>query len=49
MPELILYVDGNFGGLHTHVFEDTPHSRNWPLAGMGAAFSVIGMTECRRL
>jgi hypothetical protein len=23
MAELIIYVDGNFGGLHTHIFENT--------------------------
>jgi hypothetical protein len=23
MAELVMYVDGNFGGLHTHVFENT--------------------------
>ncbi len=28
MAELILFVDANFGGLHTHIFENTANNGN---------------------
>jgi hypothetical protein len=33
-PHLILYIDGNFGGLHTHVFQDTPDFTKLALGGV---------------
>ena len=36
MAELILYVDGNFGGLYTHIFGDTPHFSQLALGGNGS-------------
>ena len=40
MAELILYVDGNFGGLHTHIFESTPRFTQLALGGNGSG--IIG-------
>ena len=36
MAELILYVDANFGGLHTHLFDTTPHFTQLALGGNGS-------------
>jgi len=35
MAELIIYVDANFGGLHTHIFESTPDFTRLALGGVG--------------
>jgi Beta/Gamma crystallin len=35
MAELIVYVDTNFGGLHTHIFESTPDFTKLALGGVG--------------
>jgi hypothetical protein len=35
MAELILYVDINFGGLHTHLFESTTDFTQLALGGAG--------------
>ena len=40
MAELILYVDGNFGGLHTHIFGDTPRFTQLALGGNGSG--IVG-------
>jgi hypothetical protein len=34
MAEIILYVDVNFGGLHTHLFSDTPDFTQLSLTGV---------------
>lgn len=39
MAELILYVDGTFGGAHTHVFQSTPHFTKLALGGTGTNVS----------
>jgi hypothetical protein len=36
MAELIVYVDANFGGLHTHLFESTADFRQLALGGVGS-------------
>ena len=36
MAELILYVDVNFGGLHTHLFESTADFTQIALGGVGS-------------
>jgi hypothetical protein len=36
MAELILYVDANFGGLHTHIFDSTPRFTQLALGGNGS-------------
>ena len=36
MAELILYVDANFGGLHTHIFESTADFTQLALGGVGS-------------
>ena len=36
MAELILYVDSNFGGLHTHIFDSTAHFTQLALGGVGS-------------
>ena len=36
MAELIMYVDINFGGLHTHVFQSTPDFTQLALGGVGS-------------
>ena len=40
MAELIIYVDGNFGGLHTHIFESTPRFTQLALGGNGSG--IVG-------
>ena len=35
-PHLIVYVDRNFGGLHTHIFGDTPDFTQLALGGVGS-------------
>jgi hypothetical protein len=35
-PHLIVYVDSNFGGLHTHIFESTADFRQLALGGVGS-------------
>ena len=40
MAELILYVDGNFGGLHTHIFESTPRFTQLAFGGNGSG--IVG-------
>jgi hypothetical protein len=35
MAEIILYVDSNFGGLHTHLFESTRDFTKLALGGVG--------------
>jgi hypothetical protein len=35
MAEIILYVDRNFGGLHTHLFESTADFKQLALGGTG--------------
>jgi hypothetical protein len=39
MAELILYVDSNFGGLHTHLFETTPRFTQLALGGVGSGIN----------
>jgi hypothetical protein len=34
MAELIIYVDANFGGLHTHIFETTADFTHLALGGV---------------
>jgi|SRR5215469_4727552 len=36
MPELILYVDRDFGGLHTHLFESTADFTQLALGGVNS-------------
>jgi hypothetical protein len=36
MAELIMYVDINFGGLHTHVFQSTADFTQLALGGVGS-------------
>ena len=35
LPHLIMYVDANFGGLHTHLFESTADFTKLALGGVG--------------
>ena len=35
MAELIIYVDTNFEGLHTHIFQSTPDFTKLSLGGVG--------------
>jgi hypothetical protein len=37
MTEIVLFVDSNFGSLHTHIYESTPDSRS--LGGVGISIS----------
>ena len=39
MAELILYVDANFGGLHTHLFDSTPHFSQLAFGGVGTGIA----------
>jgi hypothetical protein len=39
MAELIIYVDTAFGGLHTHIFETTPHFTQLALGGVGSGIN----------
>jgi hypothetical protein len=34
-PHLIIYIDQQFGGLHTHIFADTPDFSQLALGGVG--------------
>lgn len=36
MAELIIYVDANFGGLHTHIFQSTADFTQLALGGSGS-------------
>lgn len=36
MAEIILYVDANFGGLHTHLFQSTADFTQLALGGVGS-------------
>jgi len=38
-PHLILYIDGNFGGLHTHLFESCDDLEKIALGGVGSGIS----------
>ena len=35
MAEIVLYVDGNFGGLHTHLFRTEEHFTRLARGGVG--------------
>src|SRR5690348_16465721 len=35
MAEIVLFVDANFGGLHTHLYESTPDFTQLSLTGVG--------------
>jgi hypothetical protein len=39
MAEIVLYVDSNFGGLHTHLYETTPHFTQLALGGVGSGIN----------
>jgi Beta/Gamma crystallin len=39
MAELIIYIDANFGGLHTHLFESTPDFTQLALGGVGSGIN----------
>lgn len=39
MPQIILYVDISFGGLHTHLFESTPDLGQLALGGVGSGIT----------
>jgi hypothetical protein len=39
MGEIVLYVDANFGGLHTHVFESTSDLSQLKLMGTGTGLN----------
>jgi hypothetical protein len=39
MAELIIYVDTAFGGLHTHIFETTPHFTQLALGGVNSGIN----------
>ena len=39
MAEIVLYVDSNFGGLHTHLYESTPHFTQLALGGVGSGIN----------
>jgi hypothetical protein len=39
MAELIMYVDANFGGLHTHLFESTSDFTQLALGGVGSGIN----------
>jgi len=36
MAELVIYVDSNFGGLHTHLYESTPDFTQLALGGVSS-------------
>ena len=36
MAEIVLYVDANFGGLHTHLYETTADFTQLALGGVGS-------------
>ena len=36
MAELIIFTDSNFGGLHTHIYGDTPDFTKLALGGVGS-------------
>ena len=38
-PELLIYVDINLGGLHTHIFKDTPDFTKLALGGVGTGIN----------
>ena len=38
-PHLIVYVDANFGGLHTHIFETTADFTQLALGGVGGGIA----------
>jgi hypothetical protein len=38
-PELLMYVDINFGGLHTHLFGNTPDFTQLALGGAGSGIA----------
>ena len=38
-PHLIIYVDENFGGLHTHIFESTSDFTQIQLGGSGSGIN----------
>jgi hypothetical protein len=40
-PHLILFVDDNFAGLHTHIFESTPDLAKVPFGGLQT--NVVGI------
>jgi hypothetical protein len=35
MAEIVLYVDADFGGLHTHLFQSTPDFTRLAMGGVG--------------
>jgi hypothetical protein len=39
MAELIIYIDANFGGLHTHLFESTSDFTQLALGGVGSGIN----------
>jgi hypothetical protein len=39
MAELIIYVDTEFGGLHTHIFQNTPRFTQLALGGVGSGIN----------
>ncbi len=39
MAELIIYVDENFSGLHTHLFESTADFQKLALGGVGSGIN----------
>ena len=39
MAELIIFVDTDFGGLHTHIFGTTPRSTQLALGGVGSGIN----------
>ena|ERR1700722_10094790 len=42
MAELIVYVDANFGGLHTHIFQSTPRFTQLALGGVNSGVGGDG-------
>lgn len=38
-PELLMYVDINLGGLHTHLFNNTPDFTQLALGGVGSGIN----------
>jgi len=39
MSEIIVYIDGDFGGLHTHFFDSVPDLRHVALGGSGSGIN----------
>ena len=49
MAEIVLFIDANFGGLHTHIYQSTADFTQLARGGLAAELTETGMILFRPL